>query len=396
MTAQGQRKPSCLIRLTILGVVAAGVALLPSAGGVAAGSSTPAVPATIDMPLATSLATSAGTWASVPMGHLNQPLDTFWQLFLLPTQGQRWANHAAQLGIATNGGFLLAAPGDGSLEVAIRPSNKLRFSPLVTTLNGESWTPALPVPGTATSLAAGADQELVLVHDASGGRVLSDESGASGWHVVVDAHSLGSTPAGHSCAPLELTAVAVDPTGAALVGASCGRAGVAGVFADRDGNWQSIGPELPPSEERAKVEVLSLRAVGGQLSALLALTTRSGTRLVDGSAGASDEWQLSGALSLGSRGRLLSVGPVPGGGEFVLYRLGSREQLAVTSGPAGSWASLPDPPSGTATVAFSGDGRVDALAADDTVMTDWVLGIGGSSWAKHQVMDVEILFGSSS
>ena len=31
--------------------------------------------------LATSIETSAGTWAVVPMGHLDQPLNTFWQLF---------------------------------------------------------------------------------------------------------------------------------------------------------------------------------------------------------------------------------------------------------------------------------------------------------------------------
>jgi len=74
------------------------------AAGPAAKISSPAIRAL----LATSIETSAGSWAIVAMGHLDQPLNTFWQLFFRPTGGALWSDRAAALAVATNGGLVVA------------------------------------------------------------------------------------------------------------------------------------------------------------------------------------------------------------------------------------------------------------------------------------------------
>ena len=95
--------------------------------------------------LATSIETSAGTWAVVPMGHLDQPLNTFWQLFFRAKGATRWSDYASALAVATNGGLLVATPNGRSLVVGIRPANLLDYSPLlVTANNGRTWIPASP------------------------------------------------------------------------------------------------------------------------------------------------------------------------------------------------------------------------------------------------------------
>ena len=59
-----------------------GISALGSAP--AGGDPTPGVP-TVPTPLATSIHSGAGTWVTLPMGNLSQPLNTFWQLFFQPT-----------------------------------------------------------------------------------------------------------------------------------------------------------------------------------------------------------------------------------------------------------------------------------------------------------------------
>lgn len=328
------------------------------------------------------------------MGHLDQPLNTFWQLFLLPGGTGDWSDHAGQLGIATNGGLVLAATADGPLVVATRPSNLLEFSPLVTTTTGGAWTPAPPVDGATSALAVDqAGEKLALVADQSGGGVAVARPGG-GWRTLVTARSLRADGAGRSCRPAQLTAVAVGPSGTPFVGASCGRPGVAGVLARRDGTWQAVGPSLPASQRHSLVEVLSLRSAGAALEGLFASVSHRTTSLVYGWTGNGGRWELSTDLVLGSGDRVLSIGPGPGSGEFVLFRRGAGDRLALLDPPRRTWAALPDPPAGTSTVAFSGS-RVDALAVADTVMTDWLLDPASSGWTRHQVVHVGILFGSS-
>ena len=99
---------------------ALGVATLAAAVS-ACGSSTPAANSQTAGPvvrsaLATSTETAAGTWVTVPMGHLDQPLNTFWQLFYRPAGAKAWSNQASALAVATNGGIVVSS------EMCIRDS----------------------------------------------------------------------------------------------------------------------------------------------------------------------------------------------------------------------------------------------------------------------------------
>ncbi|HLH99529.1 MAG TPA: hypothetical protein VKV06_02005, partial [Acidimicrobiales bacterium] len=75
----------------------------------------------------------------MPMGRLDQPINTFWQLLHLPRGGGRWSNQVEATATATNGGLVLA-PAGSSLLVGIRPSTRLRFTPLIATTDaGRHW-----------------------------------------------------------------------------------------------------------------------------------------------------------------------------------------------------------------------------------------------------------------
>ena len=93
-----------------------------------AGAAPPQIVSESPSALATSVQTSAGTWATVPMGHLDQPLNTFWQLFFRASGTSSWSNATSTLATATNGGLIIATPDGQSVEVGIRPANRLTFS----------------------------------------------------------------------------------------------------------------------------------------------------------------------------------------------------------------------------------------------------------------------------
>ena len=138
--ARTRARPAVISWLVI---VATAALLLSGCGATQAGpSSTQGV--AVHTSLATSLESAAGAWAVVPMGHLDQPLNTFWQLFFKPAGAKLWSNRASALAVATNGGLAIASNG-ASLAVGIRPTNLLDYSPLVLTSDARSWLPGGPI-----------------------------------------------------------------------------------------------------------------------------------------------------------------------------------------------------------------------------------------------------------
>ena len=126
-------------------------------------------------PLATSVHASGGTWATVPMGDLGQPLNTFWQLLFRPDGSASWSDRVEATAVATNGGLVLAGGGQ-ALVVGVRPSNLLTFSPLIATTNaGRSWSNGLLSQGLAprpAALATGPAQTLAIVEGRGGTKVV--------------------------------------------------------------------------------------------------------------------------------------------------------------------------------------------------------------------------------
>jgi hypothetical protein len=356
--------------------------------------------ASIPTPMATSIETVDGTWSSIPMGHLDQPLNTFWQLFFLPSGSSTWSNQVEATAVATNGGIVLASDDGHSLLAGIRPSNLLTYSPLIDTSDaGATWSNGLltealtPHPN---ALAVNANsQALALVSGPSGPRVLSSDN-LSTWRTLVSEPTLAASIPGRDCGLTSIGALAYS-SGDPVVGAQCSRPGVVGIFADGLGGWRGIGPVLPSSLRGTGVQVLSLDATDTGLSALLGVSGPAGTSLVEAStANGGVNWALSPAFRLKASEQVASFGPAPDAGFFVLSSGPSGDNLEVLDGANSTWAALPPPPTGTATVAFTAAPTVDALVVDQTVMTVWSLSTGSpSGWVKGQVINVSIEFGSS-
>jgi hypothetical protein len=384
--------------------VVLGLALAAVLGpGVA--SSRPAAAASIATPvpepLATSIHTAAGTWATLPMGRLNQPLNTFWQLFFQPAGTTSWSDQVRATATATNGGLVLASAAGRPFIAAVRPANLLRFSPIIATTDaGHSWSNGLLSDGLAASpsalFTAPDGQTLALVDKGLRGRVLASGGNLSAWHTLLTARQLAGSGPGAACHLQSLTAVAAL-SGRAVIGASCGRPGAVGLFDQRAGSWQTEPLELPASLRRGRVQVLTLAATASGLSAVLRVATPAGAVLVAAWATPSGQWTVSPAAPLPPNRHLVSIGPADGIGLFALSATASGSTaLTEVDGPGAAWRTITPPPRGTATVAFdpASPAGVTALAVRGTTMTAWTLAAG--RWDKGQVLRISLKFGSSS
>ena len=384
-----------VIALAALGASAVSGCGAPPTVGSGAQASSPVVRAS----LATSIETSAGSWATVPMGHLDQPLSTFWQLFFRPPGAALWSDRASALAVATNGGLVVATRLGKLLAVGIRPINRLDYSPLIVTSDARSWLPAGPIGALADepdalTIAAGGEA-MALVSDGRVTRVLASPGGLASWREIATENELTTSQAGRACGLVSFTAVGYA-AGQGLIGASCRRDGEVGIFAARRGAWRLVGPRLPQSLGSSSAEVLGLQATTRGLCALVGVTDRRSTEVVAACTSGNElKWRVSPALSLAGPQHVVSFGPA---GNLGLYALISgsahRDILAVLGEQDMSWRTLVSPPARTVVVVFAPAGRVDALAVDDTSFTDWMLA-GGAAWRKVQELHVAIQFGSS-
>lgn len=359
-------------------------------------SSVPPVPLT----LATSVQTPGGTWATLPMGRLDDPLNTFWQLFSRPKSATGWSDYVEHTATATNGGLVMASSGQ-LLAVAVLPSYDLTFTPVIyTSGSGKSWSTGLfdhKMAAVTNALAIGAQgRALAIARGSHGEEVFSAPPGLSSWRPLVSQAELSSQPAGKPCRPVAITSVAYEGA-SAVVGARCARPGVAGVFVDRSGTWAAAPLKLPSSLSHSRVSVLRLGPAHGGLVALLGASGPKGASLVAAWAKQGASWQASALLALHKGQRLVSYGPASGSGIFALLSApGGTEELRTASTPGTPWRQLRAPPAGTATVAYTPQGDLDALAVRSTVLTVWALHLAAGGWAKYQVVHVPIQFGSSS
>jgi hypothetical protein len=353
----------------------------------------------VTAPVPTVVDTPSGTWASVPMGHLDDPLNTFWQLLYRPAGSASWSDQIGATATATNGGIALASGADTPLIVGVRPSNRLVFSPLIaTTDGGHTWQDGLLPDGLADvpdAIAASSSQTLAVVTYQTRTQILAAGADLSSWHPVTTEVALAATSAGRACGLKSINAVAYY-TSIPLVGGVCTRPAAPAVFAFIHGTWQSDGPTIDPAGA-AGAAVLELEDRNGTLAGLFA-TTRPGsaTSITAGwSTDAGRHWQTSPPLQLGADEQLTSDGPAGPDGFYVLAsNPAARQTLEVIEGPGTSWQVQPSPPPGTEAVALTNDGPGQALSVNSATLTIWSLSSG--SWVKGQVMNVAIDYGSSS
>ena len=359
----------------------------------------PATAPEIPTPLATSVQTSDGPWATIPMGRLDEPLNTFWQLFYRPDGAVAWSNQVEATATATNGGLVLAAAGH-SLLVGVRPSVNLIFTPLISTSDGgRSWSDGLLTKELAArpdALATTGGQALALINSSAGGEVLADAGSTSHWRTLVTYDDLARGRAGGSCGLGSLTSVGylgAQP----LIGGSYGHTGVVGLLARQAGTWRLVGPTLPPPLDGLRAEVLGLGVSGNATSALVGVTGAGGIELLAAWSGPGATWSTSPPLAIGQNEEVASFGVGRGRTLFALLQgTSGAERLALAQAGRAAWQPLPPPPEGTETVALGPKGSTDALVASGTKFSGWSLKAGSKRWAEDQVMKVAIQYGSSS
>jgi hypothetical protein len=342
-------------------------------------------------PLSTSLVTAQGSWAIAVMGGSAAAENNFWQLFVRPTGATRWSL-VTPPGVADNGGLVATGgPAGGSLLVGIRPSQDLLFSPLAASADaGRNWSPGLldadlaDVPDALAVSPAG--QALALLGDGSIETAPTAAAAAAGqWSQLTTLRALAASAPGRACGLAAVNAVSFGLNDTPMAAGSCVRRGVAGVFADSGGTWQAAGPALPAGFGGDQVQVLGLAGPPRGTAALMA----AGTALVAAWSGAVG-WTVSAPVAAGP---VVASGFGPAGSVWVLLGGGRAEAI---SGTGGSWRALPAVPGGTQTMVPGAGGGYDALAVTGSRLTVWQLGPEATAWARVQVINVQIQYGSSS
>ena len=256
-------------------------------------------PSAATAPLATSLAQAGGrAWAIVAMGGSAADDNSFWEVFTRPLGSTQWAL-VTPPGVADNGGLIAAVPPAAQgLDVAVRPSQDLTFSPLALTGNGgKTWDTGLvdaSVAAVPDALALGGGRMLVLLGDGAIDQAATSGAGipgegvsgaappsasAAAWTRLAAPGAIAGSAAGRDCHVTAVTAVSLTAAGTPLVGASCARPGIAGIFAPAGSGWRAAGPALTGRLAGEPVRVLRLTADGGAgTMALLQSGTGDGDR----------------------------------------------------------------------------------------------------------------------
>jgi len=382
-------------------VALAAAALLAGCGSAAPAASGPG-PAAWAPPggapfLATSLVTSAGTWAVAVMGGSVASHNNFWQLFMRPSGSRRWQLDTPP-GTADNGGLVLANGGGRSLITGFRPSQGLTYTPLMVTGDGgRTWSSTGPLDAALANvpdaLAVAPAGGTLLALLSGGSAELAAPDGYTSWTTLATQRSVAASPPGRRCGLRAFTAAAFAPAGTPLLGGACGRPGITGIFAYAGGTWHAAAPALPAAAAGRPVRVLRLASTATSTVALLAAGTGPAASVIAAwSPDGGGRWAVSSPLRL--NGRMPSSASLGPGDTVSIVLAGGRGE--TVAGPRARWRALPALPPGTATLAAGPAAGFDALAVDRTTMTVWQLAPGSAAWVKEQVVNVPIQFGSSS
>jgi len=373
----------------VAAVVAAGlVASVPAAGAGAAGP--------IAAPLAGGTATPSASWAVLAVGHLGDPLNTFWQLLSRPAAGGQW-RLVTPPGVADNGGLSGTFPAGGPVTVGFEPSQALRFSPLASSTDGGAhWTAGLVPAGLAAvpDALAATPTGLVALVRAGGGTVMERSHPGTSWTTVATRRDLAA--GGGGCNPSGLVALAVGLSGSPSIGATCARRGRVGVYAQEGTRWQQVGPRLAPPLAGSSARLLRLSTVGPQLVGLAETEGAGPPRLVAfWGAGSGARWTVSAPWPVPATSTLLATAVGPGAGLVALFASSGGSIPVAIAGPGAPWSRLPVAPPATATVTPSSVGGFDAFSVSGSRVSVFALAPGDAAWRRAQVIDVPVVYGSS-
>lgn len=387
-------------RVCALAVVALSAALLtsmPAAGGSqeAAGSIAPGLVA----PLSGSISTASVSAAVVQMGRNDGHHDLFWQLFTERSGSGRW-RLATPPGVADNGGLVVSGAAPASVLVGFGASAGLTFSPMALSDDaGANWSPGgLPdrVVTVPSAVALGGSDRAAALVAGTTTEVLGRHGSLTNWSTVTSTRSLASVAAAKSCGVGAIHAVDLDPNGRILLGTSCARPGVVGLFTQSGSGWRLANLPVPRAATQEAFTVLRIGTVGSTVGGLLAGISRNGVDLYAAwGAVSSEAWAISRPLAIGTGAQIVASGDGPNASQFVIVRTGASQRAEVVTAPGSRWQSTSELPTGTATIAIEPNGVIDALVVADTTLTVLKHQGGGTGWSKTETVNVPIVFGSS-
>ena len=338
---------------------------------------------------------AGGAWAAVPMGHLGDPLNTFWQLFFRATGKMRWVNEAPALEIATNGGLLLGPTGGQTLVAGVRPANRLDFTSFAAFTRAPGGpSAASPLQGAATQFAAGpGGARAAIVGEGSSASIETAPNANAAWTPKLMLATFAKTAAAQSCGPTSLTTVGYVAGGTLVFGATCHHAGVVGLFQASSGTWRRM--PVVGSIRRSEFSIASIiRSPRANIALLVSESARDFAIAVDNGTAF---WTVSKFTSYPVGATLRSVGPVGDEGAFVLFNTpGAAAVGNILQSPAGLWAALPRLPVGVETLAAPSATTVTALAVAGATMRSYDLDGPRETWSLAQTVQVGIIYGSSS
>lgn len=203
----------------------------PIAGAMNMGSdpSMPSMALNAKPPLAGGVSDGLVTVAVVPMGHLNDPANTFFQTFTSTQTAPSWTASTPS-GIATNGGIAVGGPTHGA--VGVFPFYALKLSAVnglqggVPTGYGEAISALAPVP----SAIAHNPQSGALAYVTAKGTILEQTSISAPLQTVTTRNDLRSMSGASACNIQAVTAVAFSATGRLGIGVRCAKAGTTAVL----------------------------------------------------------------------------------------------------------------------------------------------------------------------
>jgi len=380
-------------RAVISAVAVTAVAGCASTTSPGAGSGPP--PAAVA--LAASVQTATATWAAVAMGHLADPTNTYWEVFVRRAGAARWSL-VTPTGVADVGGLVVAAS-PGGTAVGFLPSAKLTFSPLALTATlGARYAPALITAGLASTpdaLAVATSGALAVVD--GGARVLSARTAAGPWGAATTAAALDRVIAGQACGQTTVTAAALTRAGGFL-GLACTRPGVVGLVTLATSTPTLVPVTLPRALAHLPVTVLRAVAVGGELVALLQAGSGPGAYdvvarvLLDPGQVSAAHPPVTVSAAVPSPQPVLGTSVGAGGTVALLTgQAGGPGHVAVQPAGSTTWQAEPAPPAGTAVVTVTGD-TLDALAVNQADLA--VSRLRDGVWGVVQRLTVPISYGS--